>query len=299
MTRRRRPALLPLLLALAACSPGLSGHVPLRLIYQSAAPADPREELHELLLETPRGDTIRAVLRRPARPLREGASLPAIVLLAGRETGRQAAAVIPGPIETVVLAVEYPEVIPATARLSGVLSNLPSIRREAYRVPGVLRGAAYFLASQSWVDSTRIGLVGVSFGVPFAAAAATDSIFCCVALHHGGADLSLLLRTTLRIDNRLFRAAAAEFGAWYLRKLEPARHVGDISPRSLLLINGLHDELVPRRSAMLLRFHARPPVRQIWLPHDHLMPEELGVMRELADSTLSAFPQLVGGEVKR
>ena len=59
-----------------------------------------------------------------------------------------------------------------------------------------------------------------------------------------------------------------------------------------MLINGLADEMVPRRSAQRLAEAARPPVRQIWLPHDHLMPHELEVMRELADSTLRHFPQL-------
>lgn len=57
----------------------------------------------------------------------------------------------------------------------------------------------------------------------------------------------------------------------------------------LLLINGLYDKLVPRGSAELLLEAARPPVRQIWLPHDHLMPGDLDAMRELADSTLSHF----------
>jgi hypothetical protein len=30
-------------------------------------------------------------------------------------------------------------------------------------------------------------------------------------------------------------------------------------------------------------------VRQIWLPHAHLMPSDLAVMRELADSTIRNF----------
>jgi fermentation-respiration switch protein FrsA (DUF1100 family) len=138
-------------------------------------------------------------------------------------------------------------------------------------------------------------LVGVSYGVPFAAAAGVDTLFRGVALHHGGADLALLLRSNLPIENALLRSALARWGAWYFRALEPARHVGRISPRPLLLINGTEDELIPRASVDRLRASAGQPVRQIWLQHGHLMPGEDTHVRELADSTLSHFAFLRAG----
>jgi fermentation-respiration switch protein FrsA (DUF1100 family) len=279
-------------LALVGCAPRLSETIPLRLVRQEPARADSLEEVHDLLFLSPSGDSVGATLRRPTVARRKGGGLPGIVLLAGRETGRQAAAVVPGPIEALILAVEYPEVIPESARPGEMLRRLPGIRRSAYRVPGLLRGVAHFLASQPEIDPSRIALVGVSFGVPFAAAAAIDPIFCCVALHHGGADLALLFRSNLAIPNPVVRRVASAFAARYFRQLEPERYVGEVAPRPLLLINGLHDEMVPRRSALRLGESAGPPVRQIWLPHDHLMPEDLEVMRELADSTLRHFPQL-------
>lgn len=286
---------LALSLWLAGCAPGLSGPVPLRLVEWQSLEADPAEAVQELLLVDAGGDSIRAVLRRPILGRLPPEGLPAVVLVAGRETGRDAAAVIPGPLRTIVLAVEYPEVIPQTAAPGEVLSRLPTVRRSAYRMPGLLRGAARYLARMPEVDSARIGLVGVSFGVPFAAAAGTDAIFCCVALHHGGAGLGRLFRTNLSIRNSLLRAVAAGWAARYFAALEPARHVGRISPRPLLLINGSHDTMVPREAAARLARAAREPVRQIWLPHDHLMPDDFAVMRELADSTLRHFPQLSGG----
>lgn len=290
--RARDAAACALLGILAGCAPRLAGPIPLRLIHQQAISVDSAEAVHELLFLSSRGDSLQAVLRWPAAGRRTEGALPAIVLLAGRETGRQAAAVVPGPIEAVVLALEYPEVIPETAAMGELLRDLPAVRESAYRVPGLLRGAARYLASRPEVDPSRIALVGVSFGVPFAAAAAADSIFCCVALHHGGADLALLFRTNLPIGNRLLRGLASAFAARYFRLLEPGRYVGKVAPRPLLLINGLYDGMVPRRSALRLAELAHPPVRQIWLPHDHLMPEDVEVMRELADSTLSHFPQV-------
>jgi fermentation-respiration switch protein FrsA (DUF1100 family) len=63
--------------------------------------------------------------------------------------------------------------------------------------------------------------------------------------------------------------------------------VGRIAPRPLLLVNALDDQLVPRASAERLLASARPPVRQIWLPLGHLMPDDTLQMRVLADSTLA------------
>lgn len=273
--------------AAAACAPPAQRPTPLELVHRQRVQADPGEEVHALTFTGPSGDSVRAFLRRPRARGEE--RLAGVILVAGRETGRRAASVIPGPLDAAVLAVEYPEALPTDLSPRALFRRLAEIRRSALRFPPVLRGAARFLAAQPEVDSARIALVGVSFGVPFAAAAGSDPIFRGVALHHGGGDLYTLFRANLPLDNALARAVTAGILARYLRDLDPAHHVGAIAPRPLLLINGLHDTRVPRESALRLAWRALGPVRHIWLPHDHLMPGDTAVMRELADSTLSHF----------
>lgn len=265
----------------------VSGRIPLTLVGSAELPAPPGERVREVRFADPEGGEVVGVLREPAPT--PDAPMAAVILVAGRETGREAATVIEGPVREVVLALEYPAALPETFSADAVRA-LPRIRGTALRMPGLLRGAAAWLAEQERVDAGRMLLVGVSYGVPFAAAAAVDTLFAGVALHHGGADLALLLRQNLAVESPFLRALAAELGAWYFRALEPARYVGRVAPRPLLLVNATHDELVPRESALGLLDAARPPVRQIWLPYGHLMPGDVHQMEELADSTLAHFP---------
>jgi dienelactone hydrolase len=282
-----------------ACAPRGPPAAELRLVEQRLVEESGAERLYELSLAAPDGATMTAYLRRPAEsPVAHGPGAGdegggggtyGIVLVAGRETGREAAAIVPPPITGFVLAVEYPGEIPDALELGALVRRLREIRTTARRMPGLVRGAGHYLATLPEVDRSRVALVGVSFGVPFAAPAGRDTVFQGVALLYGGADLSLLFRTHLSIEGAVPRRLAARGLATLFRDLEPARHVGRIAPRPVLLINGTEDDWVPRESALRLRAAAREPVRHVWVRHGHLMPWHTDVMREMADSTLSHF----------
>ncbi|CAN5783397.1 hypothetical protein BH23GEM6_BH23GEM6_00570 [soil metagenome] len=282
---------LALIAGAAACARPSTDLVPLQLTQRELVEELPGERLYSLLFHDPDGRELNAYLREPTAGERIGvsASYAGIVLAAGRYSGRQAAAVIPGPLEQMVLAIEYPADIPERMSAAAWIRGLPAFVRAAHRMPGILSGAGHFLAELPEVDASRMTLVGVSFGVPFAAAAGRDRIFTGVALHFGGADIASMLRANLPINNSVLRSGFAEFGAWVFRDLEPAKHVGAISPTPLLLINGSEDEQIPRSSALLLAERATPPVRQIWLRHGHLSSTDHSLLRELADSTFRHF----------
>jgi fermentation-respiration switch protein FrsA (DUF1100 family) len=276
-----------LVAACAACAHPVTRPLPLELVREELIESDDQESLYEVTFKDPSGIEVQAYRRVPTRPAPEPTW--GVVLVAGRETGREAAAVLPGPIEGTVLAVEYAGELPDVFAAAPALRRLPAIQREARRMPGLLRGAAHHLAGRPEVDPGRVALIGVSFGVPFAAAAGRDPVFSAVALIHGGGDLARILDHNLEIRSPVIRRLVAEYGAHVFRELEPLRHVGGIAPTPLLLINGIHDDMVPEESARLLREHAREPVEHLWLPHGHLMPWDTALMRELTAHTRAHF----------
>jgi dienelactone hydrolase len=257
----------------------------LRLIERRLVEAADGEELFSLRFGDAEGREVLAYLRRPAAR----SPLPAVVLVAGRYAGREAVRVIPAPLTTVVVAVEYPGDIPR--RLGGlrVLRRLPRMQATAEWMPDALAQVARHAAASPEVDAERIGLMGVSFGVPFAAIAGRDPVFRAVVLAYGGAGIGDMLGANLPVGNPLVRTSAAHLAARWLEDLEPERHVGSIAPKPLLLVNGIYDDLIPHHAAIRLSQAARPPVEHVWLPDGHIGVNASATIAEVAAISTSFF----------
>jgi dienelactone hydrolase len=133
----------------------------------------------------------------------------------------------------------------------------------------LMRGVDY-LASRSDIDMRRIGFAGFSMG------GAVGALFCAhdprvkaVALGITGGDfraLNLLSGNTAGKD-RMLRA---------YRAVDPVFCVSRISPRPLLMLNALHDQIVPRAATEALFEAAREPKKIIWYDCGHAdLPERI------------------------
>ena len=88
--------------------------------------------------------------------------------------------------------------------------------------------------------------------------------------------------------------------AWGLKLLfpdmEPARTIGKVSPRPLLLINARDDEFISEDAGHRLAAAAKQPFDQIWLPGMHIYPGAEELMRELVFQTMTWLARVEGSD---
>jgi hypothetical protein len=248
--------------------------------------------VHTARLTAASGLTVDVALKRPASLVAgEAAARPAVVLLGGHRTGRDAIKLIPHTRGTVVVALAYPYA--GEHRLKGVvpiLRHVPMIRTAILDTPPALMLAMDYLGGRPYVDATRVEVVGVSLGVPFVCiAGALDPRFARIWAIHGSGQLFAPLEYSMRrtIPFAPLRVAAAGLATVLIGgpRLAPERWVDRIAPRPFVMINATEDERLPRRSVELLYERARQPKDIIWVPGKHVRPRE-EVVRDLVNMVL-------------
>lgn len=219
--------------------------------------------------------------------------LPAIVILGGHRTGRDAVDLVEEIEGLVVAAISYPDGEQSWSKGAGFVAQLPAARRALFDTPPALSLLADYLVGREEVAARRMELVGVSLGAPLATVAgARDERFARIwAIHGGGAPVELLdhnLRS--RIESRAVRGLAARIGAALVGPLAPERWAGRISPRPFIVVNAEADERIPKRSVEILFASARQPKEMIWLRGAHIGAGEREQIAELV--------QLVVGRIR-
>lgn len=218
---------------------------------------------------------------------------PTVLILGGVNRGADAITLIRDGLPQVGAALWYPEELDAEDAAEA-LRNLDRLTDVAWDIPASVLLALDYLVTLPAVDTSRLALIGASFGGFFApAAAATDPRIANLGLLYAGGDLAALLAAHL--EEEIPPAAAilgAEMAALRLQRLEPVRYVPDVAPRPVLLVNGLYDDVVVRESARALIRATVPPKDVVWLPTGHLDPDNEPLLQELVDTAVARMPVL-------
>jgi fermentation-respiration switch protein FrsA (DUF1100 family) len=241
----------------------------------------------DVVLRATSGLEVEIAIRRPAAdeptPLRR----PVFIVLGGAVRGKDAGKLIGDTRGAIFASIKYP--YDGNLKAKGavqVLQQVPAIRRAFYDTPPAVQLALDYLLSRPDVDSTRIEMVGASFGAPFAAiAAARDTRITRLWLAHGGGDSYALLEHNLKRDipNATLRAPLAHLADILVSgpRFTPEAWVGQVAPRPVIMLNATDDEQIPRSSVDLLYEAAGNPKELVWLPGKHMQGNRPEVIEQL------------------
>lgn len=134
-------------------------------------------------------------------------------------------------------------------------------------------GAVDYLRGRPEVDPERVGVLGVSLGAAagILAAAREPGIRCVVsegAFHSLKSVLARGTRVFIGLPSFPFALLVRLVTEWRLGSsvddVTPGKVIGRISPRAVLIIQGLEDDNIAYRSAQVLYWQAREP-KELWL----------------------------------
>jgi hypothetical protein len=224
----------------------------------------------------------------------------AVLLQNGRELNSAAVQYLPADFgDVVVLSLDYPEELPYVLSVSDLILRGAELRRAASRIPRMFSLGADYLMRRVDVDTTRLIMVATSFAVPFATrAAAHDARFSNVGLIYGAGRMADVIAANLTLRPAFLRTIAAWFAMRPFRELEPERYIARISPRPIIMVNGIDDPQMPRQAVEALYEAAREPKELIWLRTGHLMPNDSTLIRALVDTALARLPALRGSSAR-
>jgi dienelactone hydrolase len=235
-------------------TPGLfdDGAAPLRIADRSVATGNPRVRVRDVSFAGRRG----RVYGYLAVPTTTHGRLGSVVLLHGTGGSRRDflpyAVTLAGRGLAALTLTAPSSTAPAPASGLGPRAVLKREQQLAVDDVVAVRRAVDFLQTRPSLDPRRIGLLGWSSGARTGAVVAgVERRIRAFVLMSGGAlpvsDYVKVAPVALRADIR------KSLGA-----VDPLRWIARARPGTLLLENGRHDEIVPRR-ALLALAHAAPP----------------------------------------
>jgi hypothetical protein len=208
-------------------------------------------------------------------PRTTGKRYPALILLGGKATGKYAINYAMNIDNVVILALDYPYEPRESYTWWTILRDVLPVRRALLEmVPAALLATDY-LFSRMDVDTTRLVVLGYSFGAPFVPSiVAHDRRAAMAIMVYGGGELTSMIRHNVaRYKSAWMSEFVGRLGGILLYPLEPMRYADRISPIPLVMINGEYDEQIPRNNTELFFQAAKEPKKIIWLKSQHVRPD--------------------------
>ncbi len=227
----------------------------------------------DLVLYAPETDSIHITISAPAERVTE--ALPVLVVLGGLEIGRKSLQYIPRHGNNILIAYQYPY-SPQYWYDGTPLTEIPVIRQSVLKVPAQLENLIRWVKRQSWCDSTRVSLLGYSFGAMF-----VPAVYRLAERHrmaigpgimaYGGAGIYRMLKANLKFLPSVGRYLVAGAAALAIRPIEPALHLPHLRGE-FLLINGEYDHQIPRECWEELHRLLGGEKSAVVLPEGHMNP---------------------------
>jgi len=225
--------------------------------------------IDDLTLRDDRGTFVSFLLHQPADSTRR---YPAVVILGGVDIGKETLQYIDDRGEVIIAALAYPYDLNRVSGWWSGIREIGAMRQAAFRTVAGAMLVTDFLHQKN-VDTSRVILVGYSFGAPFVPAVMSlDQRYKVAAILYGGGRLNELIGHNLNTGFSFVDRAAGAVAGNLLAPIEPLRHIKAISPRPLIMIEGKYDEFMPPHLAQELFDHAEEPKDLIWLDTEHMMP---------------------------
>jgi hypothetical protein len=219
---------------------------------------------------------------------------PAIILLGGKATGKYAVNYALNIDNVVILALDYPYEPRESYTLWTILWDVPRVRKALLdMIPSAVLAADYLFSRQD-VDTTRLVILGYSFGAPFVPAiVAHDRRAAAVVMVYGGGELtSMIHHNVARYESVWLSEFVGRLGGALFHPLEPMMYADKISPIPLVMINGENDEQIPRYNSELFFNAAREPKKLIWLKSQHVRPDNEDLTRRIIDTLKEELKRL-------
>jgi fermentation-respiration switch protein FrsA (DUF1100 family) len=227
-------------------------------------------EIFDITLRDDRKTWVSFLLQQPSDTTRK---FPTVVILGGVDIGKETLQYVGDPGEVIIAALGYPYDL---SRVTGWWSGLREagrMREAAFRTVAGAALANDFLWQQANVDTSRVILLGYSFGAPFVPAVMhLDVRYKVAAILYGGGRIDKLVGHNLETGLRPLNNLLGEIAGFMLAPIEPHRHIKYISPRPLVMIQGKYDEFMPPQLAQELFDRAGDPKELLWLETEHMMP---------------------------